>query len=418
MKTSRYTLLYIIVAIFAGLVIAGCGSKKKIAEDAESPEVVIKPEKKKKRPKEFRGVWMQTVFQDRYQKMTVEQSKTYLRDMVQMLSKTGFNALLFQVRSEGDAFYKSEMEPWSRFLTGVRGRAPQPEWDPMEYLIEVCHEYEIEFHAWVNPYRMSASKTGSVRNDILYQQHPEWYVWYDNKWFLNPGLPECRTYIRDIVKDIVTRYDVDAIHFDDYFYPYPVSGQVFDDHYAYQTYAPMLGIDMNGVDALGDFRRMCVNILVKSLHEDIKAIDPNVDFGISPFGIYRNKKSWSGGSNTNGKQCYSDLYADVLLWAQSGWIDYLIPQIYWEIGNKAADYQTLCQWWGDNVPEGCRLYIGQSIERSLDNKQNLWKSSKHMKSKLELARKHKNIKGNCFWYAYQIGENQWECQSWLRNYFK
>lgn len=414
---GRHTLLYIIVAIIAGMVITGCGSKKTVTEGGQTPGVVIKPEKKK-RPKEFRGVWMQTVFQDRYQKMTVEQSKTYLENMVKMLSETGFNALLFQVRSEGDAFFKSEYEPWSRFLTGVRGRAPQSDWDPMAYLIAVCQKYNMEFHAWINPYRMSASKTGSVSNDVLYKQHPDWYVSYDNKWFLNPGMPECRSYIRDIIKDVVTRYDVDAIHFDDYFYPYPVAGKVFDDRQAFQTYAPILGIDVNAKDALGDFRRMSVNILIKSLHDDIKSIRPTVDFGISPFGIYRNKKSWEGGSDTNGTECYSALYADVLLWAQSGWVDYLIPQVYWEIGHSAADYKTLCQWWGDNVPENCRLYIGQSIERSLDNKQSLWQSSKHMKSKLDQARKHKNIKGNCFWYVYQIGENQWECQSWLRNYFK
>lgn len=412
----KHILLYIVVAVVTCLIVTGCGSGKKVTD---ASGVVIKPEvKAKKKPKEFRGVWMQTVFQDRYQKMSRQQSQTYMHDMVEMLSKTGFTAVLFQVRSEGDAFYKSEMEPWSRFLTGVRGKSPVEEWDPMAYMIELCHEFDMEFHAWVNPYRMSASKTGDVRQDRLYQQHPDWYVLYDNKWFLNPGMPECRGYIREVVKDIVSRYDVDAIHIDDYFYPYPVGGMQFNDIVAYRNYAPVMGIDTSDPDALGKFRRRSVDILIKSLHDDIKSLKPEVRFGISPFGIYRNKSDWEGGSETNGIQCYRDLYADVMLWAQAGWIDYMIPQLYWEIGHKAADYTTLCKWWGDNTPENCKLYIGESIERSLDNGANLWQSSRHITSKLNQARKHKNIDGFCFWYVYQIGENQWECQSWLRNYFK
>ena len=316
---------------------------------------------------EFRGAWIQTVFQDRYSRMNPQQCREYLDRFVKMLYDTGFNAIIFQVRSEGDAFYESSYEPWSRFLTGAQGKAPSPMWDPMAYMIQLCHKYHMEFHAWVNPYRVTASKSIKLDNSHIAKQHPEWCITYDGRIYLNPGLPESRAYIRQVINDIVARYDIDAIHMDDYFYPYPVAGQKFDDKKSFETYAPMMGFDVKSATALGDFRRRNVDILIKTINEDIKKAKPWVRFGISPFGIYRNKKSWSEGSKTNGLQSYDDLYADVIRWAEEGWIDYLIPQVYWEIGHQAADYQTLCKWWADHVPSRCHLYIGQSIERSLDD---------------------------------------------------
>lgn len=377
-----------------------------------------------KSKEEFRGAWVQTVFQDKYSRMTPQQGREYLQKLVQMLYETGFNAILFQVRSEGDAFYNSSIEPWSRFLTGRQGKAPSPVWDPMEYMIQLCHERHMEFHAWINPYRMSASKSIKLGDSHIFNQHPEWCITYDGRIYLDPGLPESRAYIRQVVKDIVTRYDVDAIHMDDYFYPYPVAGQKFDDKNSFANYGPMMGFDPKDPNALGDFRRRNVNILIKSLNEDIKQLKPWVRFGISPFGIYANKKNWSEGSKTNGLQSYFDLYADVLYWAKEGWIDYLIPQIYWEIGHQAADYETLCKWWAEHVPARCHLYIGQSIERSLDDpanttpKPDLTKSSKHFVNKLNQARSQKRIQGNCFWYAYQVEENAFHVRDFLKqSYF-
>lgn len=368
---------------------------------------------------EFRGAWIQTAWQDRYQRMNPEQCKAYLTNLIDMLHETGFNAVIFQVRPEGDAFYESQYEPWSRFMTGKQGKAPVPAWDPMAFVIQLCHERQMEFHAWINPYRMSASKTLVMDKSHIYYQHPEWFVTFDEKLYLNPGLPESRSFIREVVKDIVSRYDIDAMHMDDYFYPYPVAGKEFDDAAAYQAYASALSIDTNKPGALGDFRRRCVDILIKSVHEDIRSIKPWVRFGISPFGIYRNKKTWAGGSETGGTQCYDDLYADVLFWAKNGWIDYLIPQIYWEIGHKTADYSTLVQWWSDNVPSNCHLYIGQSIERSLDGDvkdsrtQTLDKSHMNFAIKLSQAKNAGNVKGNCYWYAYQIEDNQFKVRDFL-----
>lgn len=373
-----------------------------------------------KSKEEFRGAWVQTVFQDRYTRMNPHQCQEYLTKLVQNLYETGFNAILFQVRSEGDAFYDSPIEPWSRFIAGSQGKGPLPAWDPMEFMIKLCHERGMEFHAWINPYRMTASKNAKLDASHVASRHPEWCITYDGRIYLDPGLPEVRAHIRQIIKDIVNRYDVDAIHMDDYFYPYPTGGLRFADQQSLEIYGPKMGFDPRDPTVLGDFRRRNVNILIKSINEDIKSLKPWVRFGISPFGIYRNKSSWSEGSKTNGLQSYDDLYADVIMWAQEGWIDYLIPQIYWEIGHKLADYETLCKWWADHVPSRCHLYIGQSIERSLDpvaknQKQDLMKGHKHFANKIAQARSTKKIRGNCFWYAYQVDENAFQVRDFLKH---
>lgn len=413
-------ILYIIIVLFA---LASCSRKSLPVTDVVDIDLgnveVHESLPIKQKKKDFRGVWIQTAWQDRYQKMSTDECKAYLTKLVDELYLVGFNAVIFQVRPEGDAFYKSDIEPWSRFMTGVQGKSPVPEWDPMEFMIELCHQRKMEFHAWLNPYRMSTSKNLKFSNRHVYNVHPEWFVRFDDKLYLNPGLPESRAFIRAVIKDIVTRYDVDAIHMDDYFYPYPVAGKTFDDKKAFAEYAPRMNFNLDDPDALGKFRRRNVDILIKSVHEDIKQIKPDVRFGISPFGIYRNKKSWEGGSETNGTQCYDDLYADVIFWAQAGWIDYLIPQIYWEIGHKSADYLTLVEWWNDNTPKDCDLYIGQSIERSLDGSAKdaktplLTQSNYNLSRKLNEAAEAKNVKGNCFWYAYQIQDNEFGIQDYL-----
>jgi uncharacterized lipoprotein YddW (UPF0748 family) len=407
MKMTRHHLLHSLVLLLCMLTTLPALARRKQVDEV--------PDRKT----EFRGVWIQTAFQERYQKMSPAECKQYLTGLVDELSRTGFNAIIFQVRPEGDAFYRSELEPWSRFLTGRQGKAPVPEWDPMEYLISLCHERQMEFHAWLNPYRMSATKSLVMDKNHLYYQHPEYFVRYQDKLFLNPGLPESRAHIREVVKDIVRRYDIDAIHFDDYFYPYP-SETPFDDRTAYLTYADMMGFNSKSNDDLPAWRRRNVNILIKSVSADIKALKPWVRFGISPFGIYRNSTSWRGGSKTRGTQCYSDLYADVLLWCNEGWIDYVIPQLYWEIGHQLADYSTLVKWWNANVPETCHLYIGQSIERSLDEPRDsrpqpdLRKSHAQFSKKLNLAQECRNVRGNCFWYGYQVDENTYHVRDLLQ----
>ncbi len=352
--------------------------------------------------REFRGAWFQTVYQDQYARMSRGEMQKYITDLLDKMQTTGINAIIFQIRPSADAFYNSKIEPWSRYLSGRQGKAPHPAWDPMDFIIEECHKRNIEFHAWLNPYRVTTSKNEILTTSHIYHQHPEWFVEYDGKIYFDPGLPQSRKFIRNVVKDIVERYDIDAIHMDDYFYPYPVAGKPFPDDTSFRTYHRKMGFNENQRD---DWRRQNVNILIKSLHEDIRSVKPWVRFGISPFGIYRNRKNDPNGSNTNGLQNYDDLYADVTRWTNEGWVDYMMPQIYWEIGHKAADYETLAKWW-DNHANERHMYVGQSISRSLDGNSNLTSSHNHFNNKMNMTRKLPNIQGNCFWYGYQIAANE------------
>lgn len=342
--------------------------------------------------REFRGAWIQTAFQSEYQTMTPEQMKADFIRKLDYLQQCGINAIIFQVRPEADAFYKSDIEPWSRFFTGKQGVAPKDDFDLMAFLIPECHKRNMEFHAWINPYRAATAWNQGLASTHIYYQHPEWFVTYNKQLLFNPGLPECRQFICRVVKDIVSRYDVDAIHADDYFYPYPVAGLPFPDSVAFEKYGFTNGFKEN---QLNDWRRYNVNKLIEELKETIIVTKPWVRLGISPFGIYRNRKSTpdGSGSETNGLQNYDDLYADILLWEQKGWIDYVMPQIYWEIGHPAADYATLIRWWNNNA-FNTPLYVGQDVARTMKAGQ--------LTAKMELEHSMQNVSGHCWWPANEI----------------
>lgn len=347
--------------------------------------------------REFRAAWIQTVH-GHFRDMPTRQLQDTLLVMLDSLRQVGMNAVIFQVRPEADTFYSSELEPWSRFLTGEQGKKPEPEWDPMRFMIEECHRRAMEFHAWINPYRVKTSLKNQLAPEHIYNQHPEWFVTYGDQLYFDPALPESREYICKIVTDIVSRYDVDAIHMDDYFYPYPIKGVDFPDNASFARYG-------GGFTNKADWRRSNVNVLIKKLHETIRGVKPWVKFGISPFGIYRNQKSDPLGSNTNGLQNYDDLYADVLLWAREGWIDYNIPQIYWEIGHKAADYETLVKWWATHS-ENRPLFIGQSVTNTIQHADPQNPSMNQLPRKMALQRAYQTIGGSCQWYAAAVVENQ------------
>lgn len=362
--------------------------------------------------REFRGVWIQTAFQTHYKNMDGPALKKYFTDMLDSFEDAGFNAVVFQVRPTADAFYKSDLEPWSRFLTGERGKDPAFDWDPMEFLIEECHKRFMEFHAWINPYRVTCTSSERLPSNHMYYKESDRFVKFDGKIYFDPGQPQNRVYIKEIVNDIVRRYDIDAIHFDDYFYPYPVKGKTFNDDASFALYGQKMGFSKN---QRNDWRRQNVNILIKYIQNDIKKLKPWVRFGISPFGIYRNQASSEFGSKTRGLQNYDDLYADVLRWSMEGWVDYMVPQLYWEIGNKSADYKELVNWW-DDFYEDKHLYIGQDIGRSLDGeKLSLAVSSKHFDEKMKLTRAKKNVSGNCFWFGYQIYNNDHDIADVLKD---
>ena len=327
--------------------------------------------------REFRGAWIQSV-NGQFQGMSTQQMQQTLTYQLNELQKDGVNAIIFQVRPECDALYPSTLEPWSRFLTGQQGRAPQPYWDPLQWMIDQCHARGMELHAWINPYRAKTKGTVSLSVDHVVIKHPERCFNYDGLTLLNPALPENRDYICAVARDIVSRYDVDGIHMDDYFYPYPVAGVPIPD------------------GLTGDQRRENVNLFIRQFYETVHQTKPWVKVGISPFGIYRNKRSSDIGSNTNGLQNYDDLYADILLWVNNGWLDYCVPQLYWEIGNNAADYQTLIHWWGQYA-SARPLFIGEDIERTAKANQQAAKQQLHDQVPA--------VQGTVLWYAKAAVDN-------------
>ena len=229
--------------------------------------------------REFRGAWIQTIFQPKqYASMSSAELQSYLRGLVDSLHNVGFNAIIFQVRPMADALYKSELEPWSKYLTGTLGKAPNPMWDPMEFLIAECHARNMEFHAWLNPYRVSVSKKETFPKNHITNRHPDWFVRYGSMLLFDPGLPESRKYINKIVADIVSRYDIDAIHMDDYFYPYRIKGAEFPDSKSYAKYGKGKKRD--------DWLWENGNVLIRELNQTIQVSQPWVRFVISPFGLW------------------------------------------------------------------------------------------------------------------------------------
>ena len=346
--------------------------------------------------REFRGAWIPTVTAQ-YMGMSSGDMQKRLISELDVLQQAGINAIVFQVRPEADALYNSPYEPWSRFLTGTQGQVPNPYWDPMAFMIEECHKRGMEFHAWINPYRTKANITSELASSHIYNQHPEWFVEYDNKLFFDPALPESRQHICKVVADMISRYDLDAIHMDDYFYPYPTKDPYPDD----ENYARFGGKFSNK----GDWRRDNVNILIKQIHETVRSVKPWVKFGVSPFGVYRNQSSDPLGSNTNALQNYDDLYADILLWAREGWIDYNVPQLYWEIGHPRADYEILANWWARNT-ENRPLFIGQSISNTVKSKDPNNPSINQLPVKMKIQRSFQTIGGSCQWPASGIIKNE------------
>jgi uncharacterized lipoprotein YddW (UPF0748 family) len=366
--------------------------------------------------REFRGVWIHVIGQSQYRNMSVQEMKQYFVTLLDSLQAMNMNAVVFQVRPAADAFYYSELEPWSRYLTGTQGKAPEGNFDPMAFVIQEAHKRMMEFHAWLNPYRVTSSESDLLSADHLYYQYPERFVKYGKQMYFDPGLPENRNFICKVVKDIVNRYDVDAIHMDDYFYPYPIAGERFPDENSFRTYAPQQGFNANQLD---DWRRNNVNLLIEQIKRTIILTKPWVRFGISPFGIYRNRKNTpdGSGSDTNGLQNYDDLYADILLWMKKGWIDYCVPQIYWEIGNKAADYETLIRWWSKQRNTG-QLYIGQDVERTMKTPDLQFPERNQLTRKMQLERTLPNIDGNCWWYGYALVRNGNGVVDSLRNHYQ
>ncbi len=339
--------------------------------------------------REFRAAWIATVVNLDWPSspfLTTDQQKQELIEMLDGLKETGINVAIFQIRSECDAMYQSSIEPWSYWLTGQQGKAPNPFYDPLKFAIEEAHKRGMELHAWFNPYRVVRNVSGTYppASNHVSVEHPEWVVTYDNIKVLNPGLPDVRDYISKIISDVVRRYDVDGVHFDDYFYPYPVSGVTFNDAAAFQLYP-------NGFTNKSDWRRDNVNRFIKQVEDSIQSIKPWVKFGISPFGIWKNGVP----SGITGLSSYNELYADCMNWMRNHYIDYLTPQLYWPFGG-GQDYGKLMPWYADSAAKYNRhFYPGQAAYRISGSN---WSASE-VPNQIRANRNNPNTLGSVFFRA-------------------
>lgn len=305
--------------------------------------------------RQLRGMWVASVGNMDWpmaQGLSAAQQKKQFTTLLDLAQGLHLNAIVSQVRPAADTFWPSKLEPWSQYLTGVQGRSPG--YDPLQFQIAQTHARGMEFHAWINPFRVSTqSKLSALSKGHPARKHPDWVYEFNGGLYYNPGIPAVRAHVSAVVMEIVAHYDIDAIHFDDYFYPYPVDGKKVADAKAHAAHG-------KGA-SLGSWRRANIDAFVKGMGEQIHRKKPAVKFGISPFGIWRNRSSDRNGSKTGGTESYSANYADTRKWVKSGWVDYIAPQLYWANGDRAADYATLAAWWAD-VVKGTKvsLYIGQA----------------------------------------------------------
>lgn len=348
---------------------------------------------------EFRAVWIATVDNIDWPSkkgISVDSQKAEFIRLLDLHRQNGMNAVIMQVRPSTDAFYPSAYEPWSEWLSGVQGKPPSPYYDPLQFMITETHKRGMEFHAWCNPYRADF-KTGkaSIAPSHITRLHPDWFLDYGDKKYFDPGNNEAQAFVTEVIRDMTERYDVDAIHFDDYFYPYRVEGKEFPDSVSFAQYGKGMKKD--------DWRRSNVDSVILTLSRIIKQTKPGVKFGISPFGVWRNSSQDPRGSNTQaGQTNYDDLYADILLWLEKGWIDYVAPQLYWEFGHKAAPYEVLIDWWSKHT-YGKHCYIGLGIYRAGSN--DAWKDSTLIPRQIELLRHTPNIQGMIFFSSKTFNRN-------------
>lgn len=359
------------------------------------------------------GVWVSTIYNIDYpsaQGLSADTLKSEADTILDNIAAMGLNTVFLQVRPSADALYPSEIFPWSRYISGTTGQAPDGDFDVLAYWVEGAHNRGLQLHAWINPYRIT--KDGQSEWDALPEsspakQHPEWVVEYEDNYYFNPGLPAVQQLVVDGAAEIVENYDVDGIHLDDYFYP----GTDFDDSATFSRY----GTDF---DDIGDWRRDNVNTLIATLDKTLHEIDPTLSFGVSPSGIWDNKASNPKGSETNGRSSYSEIYCDSVEWIKKGTVDYICPQLYWSIGYEIADFEVLVNWWQEVVSTSdVALYIGIGAYRSAEAKPGeVWYGTAELERQLALLDKSIDIQGEVF-FSYSSLENVDGCAAMLSQHY-
>jgi uncharacterized lipoprotein YddW (UPF0748 family) len=363
--------------------------------------------------REFRAVWVATVNNIDWPSkpgLSTDQQKKEAIAILDMHHKNRMNAIIMQIRPASDAFYPSELEPWSKYLTGTPGKAPVPFYDPLQFWIEQCHQRNMEFHAWLNPFRVALDANEPLAANHIAFKHPEWIVNYGGKLYFDPGLPETREFVVKVVTDIVSRYDVDAIHFDDYFYPYPLKEDFPDENSFAQYNRGFLAAQK------ADWRRDNVDLMIRMLSEKIKKTKPWVKFGISPFGVWRNKADDPEGSETTaGTTNYDQLYADILKWQKNGWLDYCLPQLYWQIGHPSVDFLTLSKWWAAHAYDRA-MYIGHAVYKLEANSTvPEWKDPNQLIKQIEITRQIPQLGGSAFYSSIHFKRDLFGFIEILRN---
>jgi len=433
----KFLLRYLLPVLVSGVLFTACKSQKKVAPSSRpnTPELPTKapntgatlPTKPLPKapvalqplnysmpemPREFRGVWIATVANIDWPISPIDPYSKQKRDFIEILDyykALNFNAVIVQVRTAGDAFYPSNLAPWSKYLTGKQGQAPATSESPLTWMINEAHARGMEFHAWLNPYRATMDlNTTDLSPDHDYNLHRNWMLKYGTRYYYNPGLPEVKSHLLAVIKEIVENYDIDAIHFDDYFYPYKIPKQDFPDLAAYKQYKkPGQSHD--------DWRRENVNELIFALNQTIKQSKPWVQFGISPFGVWRNQDKDPKGSPTRaGQTNYDDLYADVLKWMQNDWIDYLIPQLYWSMDHPLASHRKLNDWWARNH-FNTNIYIGNGPYKVRDDSDQAWKNPREINNQISYTRTLPTIQGNAFFSAKSMKTKNQDVAQLLKN---
>ncbi|MEU5773912.1 glycoside hydrolase family 10 protein [Streptomyces venezuelae] len=372
-----------------------------VAGLATTGDAVAASGRRPKDGRELRGMWLASVVNRDWPSkpgLPAAQQRSELLAFLDSAVNRRLNAVVFQVRPTADALWPSPYEPWSEYLTGVQGK--DPGWDPLGTAVHEAHRRGLELHAWFNPFRI-ANHTDPSRLVATHpaRVHPDWVVPYGGKLYYNPGLPAVRRFVQDAMLDAVRRYPIDAVHWDDYFYPYPVAGQVFDDDDAFERYG-------GGFPDRASWRRDNIDRLVREMARRVKKARGRTQFGISPFAVWRNIATDPTGSDTRaGVQTYDDLYADTRGWVKKGWIDYIVPQVYWNIGFPAADYAKLIPWWSDVVRgTGVNLYIGEALYKAGDPAQPAaWQDPAELSKHLTYAEGFREVRGHVYFSAKEVG---------------
>ena len=350
---------------------------------------------------EMRAVWISTVYNLDYPstKNDPAAQKNEFLTKLDKLKEMGINTVIVQVRPKADALYQSSINPWSDVLTGTQGK--DPGYDPLAFMVQAAHDKGMEIHAWLNPYRVTTTGTDltALSNNHPARLNPLWTFAYNNALYYNPEVEGVKQHIVDTVTEIAKNYDVDGIHFDDYFYP--------------SSYPLPAGEDKDG--AVANSRRAHINDMVSRVHTAIQDINSNFNknivFGISPAGIWKNSTTDATGSQTNGNQSYYSVYADTRTWIQNGWIDYVVPQIYWETGHKLADYETLVKWWSNEVAgTNVKLYIGQGVYRDAVATQ--------IDTQLKINRKYNEVKGSFYFSLRDLLNNRMGCADKIKAFYQ